>query len=172
MKIFHLIALLLVTAATIGCTSNSEVVSEVRVTSDVAEQEMQQPFPTAPIITVTPQIVVRDAPSYTPYADVQAPAKEPLVEFYGIPVLPSAIVAKDGWNAYFYLADSELWQAQDFYLEEMAQLGWSVGLYWNEYTDQTLDMVKTTFFRADGKCTVSLIPQSDGPLYVILTWHW
>jgi hypothetical protein len=59
-----------------------------------------------------------------------------------------------------------------YYIREMAQRGWTLDFVANIMAGSSLDIVELRFSNEDKLISVSIMPQSEKLMYMILTWHY
>jgi hypothetical protein len=142
-----------------------------------APQPTETPTPTetslptstnTPDPTSTPTIV----PTRTPIPPTETPSEpvlpmpsgEPSREWEGIPVMPNALAGEGDSGGYSFTINASLDEIQKFYETELPKLGWSVFASGQGTTDAVILM----FMKDAGILSVSIIPQPDGTMYVLL----
>lgn len=123
-----------------------------------------------PAAIMTP-IVINLEPGHH-YATPDLLTEKPLPEWKGIPVMPSATVGSDGGKGYYFYAESTLEEVNNYYLAEMARFRWDLDSIANIMAGSSLDVVELTFKKKTERVTVSIMPQSENLMYLILTWHY
>lgn len=137
----------------------------------------ETPVPTAtslPTSTNTPEPTQTptDIPTNTPVPPTETPSApvlsmpsgQPESEWEGIPVMPSAIAGEGDSKSYAFTIDASLEEIQNFYDTELAKLGWNL----LASGQGTTNAVLLIFMKGAGTLSVSIIPQSDGIMYVLL----
>jgi hypothetical protein len=118
--------------------------------------------------TPSPTIV----PTRTPVSPTEAPSEpvlpipsgKPSSVWEGIPIMPDAIAGEGDSQGYSFTINSSPDEVQEFYERELTKLGWSMlgsGI-------GTTDAVLLIFTNDTGTLSVSIIPQADGIIYVLL----
>lgn len=104
-------------------------------------------------------------PTETPSAPVlPMPSGKPSSEWEGIPVMPNAIAGEGDSKGYSFTINASPDEIQKFYENELGKLGWSMFASGQGTTDAILLM----FMKDGGILSVSIIPQPDGKMYVLL----
>ena len=145
--------------------------------STFAPAPTETPIPTATSLpTATPTPAPTDtatlAPSKTLVPPTETPSEpvlplpsgEPASEWEGIPVMPNALAGEGDSSGYTFTTNASLDEIQTFYETELQKLGWSVFASGQGTTDAVILM----FMKDAGILSVSIIPQSDGTMYVLL----
>ena len=135
------------------------------------------PIPTAtslPTSTNTLQLTntPTDIPTKTPVPPTETPSVpvlsmpsgEPASEWNDIPVMPKAIAGEGDNKGYSFTIDASLDEIQNYYETTLAKLGWSLLASGQGSTNAVLLM----FMKDVDTLSVSIIPQSDGIMYVLL----
>jgi len=92
------------------------------------------------------------------------PSEEAASEWNGIPIMPGALAGEGDNLGYTFTIDAPLEDIQRFYEKELAELGWNMFVSGNGTTGTAL-----LFFMKDADTlSVSVIPQADGIMYVLL----
>lgn len=117
------------------------------------------PWPTnTPIPTPVPPTETPSTPA------LQMPTGKPASEWEGIPIMPDAIAGEGDSEGYSFTIDASLEEVQTFYETKLAKLGWS-----SFASGQgTTGAVMLIFMKGTDVLSVSIIPQADGILYVLL----
>ena len=118
--------------------------------------------------TATPAI----APTSTPVPPTETPAElvlslpsgEPSSEWEGIPIMPNALAGEGDSGGYAFTINASLDEIQQFYETELPKQGWSVFASGQGTTDAVILM----FVKDAGILSVSIMPQPDGTMYVLL----
>jgi hypothetical protein len=120
--------------------------------------------------TVTPTSTAKPAktpvpPTATPSAPVlPMPSGVPVANWEGIPVMPSALAGDDNGKSYSFTVKASPDEVQNFYEKEMGKLGWAMFA-----TGQgTTNALMLIFMKGSATVSVSIIPQPDGLMYVML----
>ena len=142
-----------------------------------AVKPTQTPIPTAtslPTSTSTPQPTITPTikPSDTPIPPTNTssalalsmPSGKPVSTWEGIPVMPTAIAGDGDSKGYSFTVKAPIDDVQNFYKNEMTKLGWNVFASGQGTTNAILLM----FMKGANLVTVSIIPLSDGLIYVML----
>ncbi len=117
-----------------------------------------------PLPTLTPtQIPV--PPTETPFApDLPTPSGLPLSEWEGIPMMLNAIAGDGDSGVYRFTINASSDEITNFYGNELGKLGWNL-LARGQSTTNSILLI---FVKDPSVLTVSIIPQSDGSMYVML----
>ncbi len=92
------------------------------------------------------------------------PSGKPLSEWEGIPVMPNAIAGEGDSGGYSFTINASPDEIQRFYEKELGSLGWNMFASGQGSTDA----VMLIFMKDAGTLSVSVIPQPDGSMYVLL----
>ena len=122
--------------------------------------------------TLEPTSTPTLAPTRTPVPPTETPTEavlsmpsgKPSSEWAGIPIMPNALAGEGDSSGYSFTIDASLDEIQKFYETELPKLGWNVfasGL-------GTTDAVILMFMKDADILSVSIIPQPDGTMYVLL----
>ena len=141
--------------------------------SSFAPKPTETPIPTetqAPTSTITPEPT--NTPTNTPVPPTETPAApllkmpvgEPADEWEGIPVMPGAIAGEGDSAGYSFTIEATPEEIQAFYEQELAKLGWNMFASGQGATDTVLLM----FMQGADIFSLSIIPQPDGIMYVLL----
>ncbi len=104
-------------------------------------------------------------PTETPSAPVlKMPSGKPAAEWEGIPIMPEAIAGEGDSKDYSFTIKASADDIQKFYETKLAKLGWNVFASGQGTTDAVL----LIFMKGTTTLSVSIIPQPDGILYVLL----
>jgi hypothetical protein len=104
-------------------------------------------------------------PTETPSAPViSMPSGEPSSEWEGIPVMPNAIAGEGDSKGYSFTINETPDAIQKFYEEELGKLGWNMFASGQGTTNAIL----LIFMKDASTLSVSIIPQPDGVMYVLL----
>ena len=121
-----------------------------------------------PAPTNTPTITASKTPvpsTQTPSGSVlPMPSGKPASEWEAIPIMPNAIAGEGDSKGYAFTINASPDEIQKFYENELAKLGWNVFASGQGTTDAVL----LIFMKDAGTLSVSVIPQSDGTMYVLL----
>ena len=142
--------------------------------SSIAPKPTETPVPTEtslPTLTSTPE------PTNTPTKTSAAPPTEkptalvlptpsgkPSSEWEGIPIMPNAIAGEGDSTGYSFTINAETEEIQNYYEKELGKLGWNMFAS----GQGTTDAVFLIFMKGAGTLSVSIIPQTDGIMYVLL----
>ncbi len=145
--------------------------------SSVAPKPTQTPIPTqtslptstsTPEPTKTPTQIPTATPvllTETPSAPVlKMPSGKPASEWEGIPIMPNAIAGEGDSKGYAFTIKASVDEIQKFYETKLAKLGW------NAFASGqgTTDAVMLIFMKDTAMLSISIIPQPDGIMYVLL----
>lgn len=104
-------------------------------------------------------------PTETPSAPaLKMPSGKPAAEWEGIPIMPKAIAGEGDSKGYSFTIKASADEIQKFYETKLAKLGWNVFASGQGTTDAVL----LIFMKGTATLSVSIIPQSDGVMYVLL----
>jgi hypothetical protein len=138
-----------------------------------APQPTETPTPTEtslPTSTYTPEPTTTPTetpipPTDTPSAPVlPMPSGKPSSEWEGIPVMPKAIAGEGDNKGYSFTINASPDEIQKFYEQELGKLGWNMFASGQGATNTIL----LIFMKDTGTLSVSIIPQPDGTMYVLL----
>ena len=141
--------------------------------SAFAPQPTETPIPTEtslPTTTVTPEPTNTPTqtpvpPTETPSApDLPMPSGEPASEWEGFPIMPNAIAGEGDNKGYSFTIDATPEEIQKFYEKELGKLGWNMFASGQGTTNAIL----LIFMKDASTFSVSIIPQPDGIMYVLL----
>jgi hypothetical protein len=154
--------------------------------SAFAPQPTQTPVPTAtslPTLTATPEPTSTSTPTEEPTntpvpptatkipptptsagSDLPLPTGKPVSNWEGIPVMPKAIAGDGDHQGYSYTIIGAPEVVQAYYEREMPKLGWGIFASGTGETKAILIFFK----KGSDLATVSIIPQGDNLLYVLL----
>ena len=147
--------------------------------SAFAPKPTETPVPTAtslPTLTSTPEPTITPAPTKeptqtpvppteTPSAPVLTmPTGKPVANWEGIPVMPNAIAGDGDSKGYTFTIKATPDEVQKFYEKAMAKLGWNMFASGQGTTSAIL----LIFLKDTDTASVSIIPQPDGVMYVLL----
>ena len=128
-------------------------------------------LPTAtntPEPTATPTLKPTEAaipPTETASAPVlPMPSGKPLTNWEGIPIMPNAIAGEGDSKGYTFTINALPDEIQKFYEKELAKLGWNMFASGQGTTNAIL----LIFLKDTSTISVSIIPQPDGVMYVLL----
>jgi len=130
----------------------------------------ETPTPTAtsfPASTPTPEPTITPSriPTETPAAPVlPMPSGKPVANWEGLPVMPKAIAGDGDSTSYSFTVNALPDEVQAFYEREMAKLGWDL-LASGQGTTGAFLLI---FTQGQETASVSIIPQPDGLIYVML----
>jgi hypothetical protein len=113
-----------------------------------------------PTATHTPEPT--NTPAQAPVLPM--PSGKPASEWQGIPVMPDAIAGEGDNKGYSFTIEASHDEIQKFYEMELAKLGWDMFA-----TGQgTTGAVLLIFMKDASTVSVSIIPQPDGIMFVLL----
>src|SRR5258706_8460862 len=153
-----LLSVLVITLA--SCSSFAPKPTETPVSTETSlPTSTNTPEPTnTPTKTPIP-------PTDTPSAPVlQMPSGKPSSEWEGIPVMPKAIAGEGDSKGYSFTINASPDEIQKFYEKELGKLGWNMFASGQGATNAIL----LIFMKDTGTLSVSIIPQPDGTMYVLL----
>jgi len=121
-----------------------------------------------PTSTHTP--VPTNTPTKTPVpptetASMPLPSGTPASEWEGFPVMPEAIAGDGDSQGYSFTIHATPAEIQKFYETALAKLGWSL---FASGQGAAKDTVLLIFMKDASTLTISILPQPDGILYVLL----
>ena len=138
-----------------------------------APEPTQTPLPTetqVPTSTTTPEPTKTPTKTAVPPTETRSapvlkmPVGEPSNEWAGIPVMPNAIAGEGDSQGYSFTIDASPEEVQTFYEQKLGNLGWSMFASGQGTTDTVL----LIFMKDAAILSVSIIPQPDGIMYVLL----
>jgi hypothetical protein len=135
--------------------------------STLVPKPTETPTPTS---TNTPEPTKTPTKTPVPPTETSAalvlpmPSGKPSSEWEGIPVMPNAIAGEGDSKGYSFTINASPDEIQKFYEKELAKLGWNMFASGQGSTDAVLLM----FMKGADALTVSIIPQPDGIMYVLL----
>ena len=145
--------------------------------SSFAPKPTETPIPTetslptstnTPEPTNTPTIAPSQTsvpPTETPSAPVlPMPTGKPSSEWEGFPIMSTAIAGAGDSKGYSFTVNASADEIQKFYEKELAKLGWNMLASGQGTTNSVL----LIFMKDTGTFSVSMIPQPDGTMYVLL----
>jgi hypothetical protein len=147
--------------------------------SAFAPKPTETPVPTAtslPTSTSTPEPTLTPTsteiptktpvpPTETPTAPVLTmPTGKPVTNWEGVPVMPNAIAGDGDSKGYSFTVKATPDEVQNFYEKAMTKLGWNMFAGGQGTTNAILLM----FIKGADLVSVSIIPQTDGLMYVLL----
>jgi hypothetical protein len=92
------------------------------------------------------------------------PTGKPASEWEGIPIMPNAIAGEGDSEGYSFTINASIEEIQKFYETKLAKLGWEM----LGSGQGTTDAVMLIFMKGTDALSVSIIPQPDGIMYVLL----
>jgi hypothetical protein len=142
-----------------------------------APKPTETPTPTetsVPTSTNTPEPskTPTSIPSNTPLPPTETPSEpilpmpsgKPSSEWNGIPVMPTALAGEGDNKGYSFTIKASSDEIQKFYEKALAKLGWNM-LGSGQGTTHAVLLI---FMKDAGALSVSIIPQPDGTMYVLL----
>lgn len=133
----------------------------------LAPQSTETPTPTetsSPTSTSTPTETPLP-PTETPSAPaLPMPSGKPSSEWEGVPIMPNAIAGEGDNKGYSFTINASPDAIQKFYEKELGKLGWTLLASGQGKTSSTL----LIFIKDTSTLSVSIIPQPDGIMYVLL----
>ncbi|MBI5935876.1 MAG: hypothetical protein HY867_19395 [Chloroflexi bacterium] len=108
-------------------------------------------------------------PTETPSVPVlPIPSGKPVSEWEDIPIMPNAIAGQGDSKGYSFTIKASSDEIQQFYEKELGKLGWNVFA-----SGQGTTSVILLFFMKDTSVlTVSILPQPDGIMLVLIVKSW
>jgi hypothetical protein len=92
------------------------------------------------------------------------PSGKPSSTWEGIPVMPNAIAGEGDSKGYSFTINASPDEIQTFYETQLGKLGWNMFASGQGTTNAIL----LIFMKDAGTLSVSIIPQTDGIMYVLL----
>lgn len=147
--------------------------------STFAPKPTETPVPTAtsfPTSTSTPEPTITPSPTDKPTKTSAPPTEtpsapgftmptgKPVANWEGIPIMPNAIAGDGDGKGYSFTIKATPEEVQKFYEKAMVKLGWNLFAT----GDGTTDVVLLFFMKGSSMVSISIIPQPDGLLYVLL----
>jgi len=127
-----------------------------------------------PTSTPEPTITPTVKPTETPVPPTETssasapvlpmPSGKPLTNWEDIPVMPNAIAGDGDSKGYSFTIKASPDEVQKFYKKEMTKLGWNMFAS----GQGTTSAVILIFMKDSKTASVSIIPQPDGLMYVML----
>jgi hypothetical protein len=151
----------------------SVLVTALASCNALSPKPTETPTPTAtslPSSTSTPQPTNTPTetpvpPTETPSAPVLSmPSGNPSSEWEGIPVMPNAIAGEGDSTGYAFTINASPDEIQEYYEQELGKLGWNM-LASGQGTTNAILLI---FMKDTSTFSVSIIPQTDGVMYVLL----
>jgi len=96
--------------------------------------------------------------------DLPMPSGTPSSEWEGVSIMPNALSGEGISQGYIFTINATSDEIQLFYENEMAKLGWDALASGLSATNATLMI----FFKGANTFSVTIIPQPDGTMYVML----
>lgn len=147
---------------TVAPTAVPTATSLPTLTSTPRPTETPTPTPVPPTQTPLPSPI---PPTETPAEpELTMPTGKPAAEWQGIPVMPNAIAGDGDSQGYSFTIKATPDEIQAFYEKEMKKLGWDMFATGQGSTDVKMLM----FQKSSGLVVVSVIPQTDGMVYVLI----
>jgi len=104
-------------------------------------------------------------PTETPAApELHMPSGKPSSNWNGIPIMPNALTGEGSSQGYSFTVNSSSDEIQKFYEKELGKLGWNA-LASGQGSSNSILMI---FIKDLSTISVSIIPQPDGVMYVLL----
>lgn len=139
-----------------------EVVETVQSLATAMPLETLQSFATA-----IPLQTLEAIPSALPdFGNAADPQGEPLAEWNGIPIMPSATTGEESAGIYSFKTDASVMEVVDYYKAEMTNLGW------NEFFSMpsTGNGALLTYEKDNRLVTITVAAEGEGSL-VLLTYQ-
>ena len=92
------------------------------------------------------------------------PTGKPLSDWQGIPVMPAAIAGDGDEKGYTFTIKATADEIQGFYQKAMKKLGWNMFATGQGGTKAVL----LIFMKGTDIVSISILPQADGIMYVLL----
>ncbi len=141
--------------------------------STFAPQPTETPTPTEtslPTATKTPAPTSTSTKTPVPATETPSapelpmPSGKPASEWEGIPIMPNAIAGEGDSKGYSFTINATPEEIQKFYEKELGKQGWNMFASGQGTTNAIL----LIFMKDLSTLSVSIIPQSDGIMYVLL----
>ena len=145
--------------------------------STFVAQPTETPLPTetpVPTSTNTPEPTATPTltPTRTPVPPTETPEEpilpipsgQPAKEWNGIPIMPRAIAGQGDSKGYTFTIKASAQEIQKFYESQLAKQGWQMFASGKGGTDAVI----LIFMKDAGTLSVSILPQSDGTMLVLL----
>jgi hypothetical protein len=168
-RISKVLLLLIIVVFTLACNFITQPLNDAQQ----AVETVQSLATALPIETlqalpsVLPQETLEALPSVMPdFENLADPQGEPLTEWNGIPIMPSATSATESTGIYSYKADATVTAAFDYYKVEMGSLGWTEFFAMPDTGSGAL----LTYEKDDRLATITITTDGDGVL-VFLTYQ-
>ena len=108
-------------------------------------------------------LIVPESNSSVP--DLPIPTEKPIKEWRGIPIMEEAIAGVDDGSSYTYSIKVPMAVVKKYYDTEMDKLGWtSLG----PVIQTTSDAEMWVFIKGSGNISISVYPQGNGVLFVMV----
>ena len=102
----------------------------------------------------------------TPSApELKMPTGKPDSKWEGFPIMPNAIAGEGDSKGYSFTIKASADDIQSFYAKELKKLGWNLFANGNGNNTGTILLM---FMKGTDTFMVSIIPQPDGIMYVLL----
>ena len=111
-----------------------------------------------PTLTPIPPTETSSAP------DLPMPSGKPAGEWEGIPIMPNAIAGEGDSKSYSFTINATPEEIQKFYEKELGKQGWNI-LASGQGTTSAILLI---FMKDISTLSVSIIPQPDSIMYVLL----
>ena len=139
-----------------------EVVETVQSLATAIPIETLQAIPSS-----MPDIPNIEMPTGMPdFGNVADPQGEPLSEWNGLPVMPSATTGEESTGFYSYKADATVTEALDYYKAELTNLGWT-----EFFTMPDTGTGALLTYEKDEHLTTITITSSDDGVLVLMTYQ-
>jgi hypothetical protein len=118
--------------------------------------------------TATPTQTLTPKPSKTPALEsiLPMPAGLPAAEWQGLPIMPGAIAGENDGSSYVFTIEASSDDIIGHYGSELSKLGWN--LLATGQTPSGKGTAMLIFMQNSAMVTVSVIPLSDGLMYVMI----
>ena len=166
----NIIIIAILVMALTGCSAFTPKPTETPIpTATNLPTSTSTPVPT---ITPTPTEKPTEIPTKTPIPPTETsispvlkmPIGKPMSNWEGIPILPNALAGDGDSEGYYFTVEAKPDEVQKFYEKAMANLGWNLFASGNSPTNSIILM----FMKDNDLVTISIIPQDDGLMYVLL----
>ncbi|MFN8381828.1 MAG: hypothetical protein U0V02_07805 [Anaerolineales bacterium] len=116
-------------------------------------------------LTAMPSLTKISFSTETPSVPVlHMPSGKPSNEWESVPVMPNAIAGEGDSTRYSFTISASPDEIQKYYEKELAKLGWNAFANGQGSTEA----VFLIFMNDTDMLTISIIPQPDGTMYVLL----
>jgi hypothetical protein len=131
-----------------------------------------QTFTPEPTATATVAPTPTRKPTWTPIPATQTPASlqlpipegKPAESWEGVPIMPAAIAGEGDSQGYSYVVEGSVTDVQRYYEVTMPTLGYDLFASGEGDTGAILLM----FMGDTGMATISIVPQEEGLVYVVI----